>query len=53
MAMNMLRKKSSKDKKQQEQMIIDLEREMHEAARVLDFERAATLRDIILELKSQ
>lgn len=53
MAMKMLRKKSSKDKDKQEQMIKDLQREMHEAARVLDFERAATLRDIILELKSQ
>lgn len=52
MAMKMLRKKSSKDKDKQEQMIKDLQREMHEAARVLDFERAATLRDIILELKS-
>ncbi len=52
MAMKMLRKKSSKDKDKQEQIINDLQREMHEAARVLDFERAATLRDIILELKS-
>jgi excinuclease ABC subunit B len=38
---------------QQQQMIKDLEKEMHDAARVLDFERAAMLRDIILELKSQ
>ncbi|HLV49582.1 MAG TPA: helicase-related protein, partial [Erysipelothrix sp.] len=53
MAMNMLKKKTSKDKKQHDQIIMDLEKEMHEAARVLDFERAATLRDIILELKSQ
>ena len=32
--------------------IKDLEREMYEAAKVLDFERAAKLRDIILELKA-
>ena len=31
---------------------MDLEKEMHDAARVLDFEKAATLRDIIMELKA-
>ena len=53
MAMNMLKKKTKKDKRALDMTIKDLEREMHEAARVLDFERAATLRDIIMELKSQ
>ncbi len=53
MAMKMLQKKTKTNKDQQGQIIIDLEKEMHEAARVLDFERAAMLRDIILELKSQ
>ena len=32
--------------------IKDLEKEMYEAAKMLDFERAAKLRDIILELKA-
>ncbi len=46
--------KSSKvSKKQKELMIKDLEKEMREAAKTLDFERAAQLRDIILELKSE
>ena len=41
------------NKKQKEQMIKELEKEMKDAAKVLDFERAAQLRDIILELKSE
>ncbi len=53
MAMAMLKKKTRKDTRALDAMLSDLEKEMHEAARVLDFERAATLRDIILELKSQ
>ena len=32
--------------------IKNLEKEMREAAKVLDFERAAELRDIIFELKA-
>jgi excinuclease ABC subunit B len=32
---------------------MSLEVEMHDAAKVLDFERAAELRDVILELKSE
>lgn len=51
MAMKMLRKKTKTNSNQKEQMIADLEKEMHDAARVLDFEKAATLRDIIIELK--
>ena len=53
MAMSLLRKKTKTSKKAKEQLIIQLEKEMHEAARVLDFERAAQLRDIILETKSE
>lgn len=46
--------KSSKiNKKQKEMMIKDLEKEMKEAAKQLDFERAAELRDIIIELKGE
>ncbi|XMB85705.1 excinuclease ABC subunit UvrB [Mycoplasmatota bacterium WC44] len=38
-------------KKQMEKMINDLDKEMRKAARNLEFERAATLRDLIVELK--
>jgi len=31
----------------------NLEKEMKEAARVLDFERAAELRDMLMELRSE
>jgi excinuclease ABC subunit B len=40
-------------KKEREKLIADLEKEMKEAAKVLDFERAAQLRDIIFELKAE
>ncbi|HRL52587.1 MAG TPA: helicase-related protein, partial [Enterococcus aquimarinus] len=45
--------KSYKDltKQEKEQLIVKLEQEMREAAKVLDFETAATLRDTILERK--
>ncbi|MBP3400079.1 MAG: UvrB/UvrC motif-containing protein, partial [Erysipelotrichaceae bacterium] len=39
--------------KEREVLIQNLEKEMREAARVLDFERAAELRDMVLELKAQ
>ena len=34
-------------------MLKNIEQEMKEAARTLDFERAAQLRDILLELKAE
>jgi excinuclease ABC subunit B len=40
-------------KKEKEHVIANLEKEMREAAKVLDFEVAATLRDTILELKAK
>ncbi len=40
-------------KKQKKQMILALEKEMREAAKILDFERAMELRDAIFELKSE
>lgn len=40
-------------KKSIEELIASLTKEMKEAARNLDFEQAATLRDMILELKSE
>ena len=46
-------KKKKMGKKDKETMILNLEKEMKEAARVLDFERAAQLRDILFELKSE
>lgn len=39
-------------KKEKEDVIMKLEHEMREAAKSLDFERAATLRDTVLELKA-
>lgn len=40
-------------KKEKEKLIQNLEKEMKEAARVLDFERAAELRDMLMELRSE
>ena len=40
-------------KKEKERLIATLEKQMREAARKLDFEEAATLRDAILELKAE
>lgn len=40
-------------KKAKEEIIASLEKEMKQAAKELDFEQAANLRDIILELKSE
>ena len=36
-----------------QKLIASLEKEMKEAARVLNFEKAAELRDIILEIKAE
>lgn len=44
--------KAKKTRKQIELEIRNLEKQMHTAARELDFEKAAELRDIILELKA-
>lgn len=46
-------KKKKVTKKQKEQMIENITKEMKEAARTLDFERAAQLRDILFELKGE
>jgi excinuclease ABC subunit B len=53
MAANLLKKKAKVSKSELEKLIASLEVEMHDAAKVLDFERAAELRDVILELKSE
>lgn len=44
---------SKMNKKEKEQMIENMEEEMKQAARDLNFEKAAELRDIILDLKSE
>ncbi|WP_026583511.1 excinuclease ABC subunit UvrB [Bacillus sp. J33] len=41
------------NKKEREKLIGDMEKEMKEAAKALNFERAAELRDLILELKAE
>ncbi|MBR3168100.1 MAG: excinuclease ABC subunit UvrB [Erysipelotrichaceae bacterium] len=46
-------KKKVKTKKDTESLIASLEKEMKQAAKSLDFEKAAELRDIIFELKSE
>ena len=48
---NKTKKPSAMNKKEREKLIIDLEKQMKSAAKKLDFERAADLRDVILELK--
>ncbi|CAH0344810.1 excinuclease ABC subunit UvrB [Bacillus sp. CECT 9360] len=40
-------------KKEREKMIASMEKEMKQAAKALDFERAAELRDLLLELKAE
>ena len=52
MAMKYMSKKLRKNAREQEELIKRLEKEMREAARILDFERAAELRDMIMELKA-
>lgn len=42
-----------RSKKEQQEIIAKIEKEMKEAAKALDFERAMELRDILLELKSE
>ena len=45
-------KKAKITKKDKEKLLVNLEKEMKEAAKVLDFERAAELRDILIELRN-
>ena len=52
MATRFMKKKGKGNKQERLVLIENLEKEMKNAARVLDFERAAELRDIILELKA-
>ncbi|MBR5048545.1 MAG: UvrB/UvrC motif-containing protein, partial [Erysipelotrichaceae bacterium] len=52
MALKYMSRKMKKSGTQQQELLARLEKEMREAARILDFERAAELRDMILEIKS-
>lgn len=47
-----MKKKNKMAKKDKTKMLENIEKEMKEAARVLDFERAAQLRDILIELRN-
>lgn len=53
MAKKYREKRQKLSKKDYTKLIENLENEMKEAARVLDFERAAELRDMVFELKSE
>jgi excinuclease ABC subunit B len=53
MAAKYIKKKQKMSKKDKASLIADMEAEMREAAGSLDFERAAQLRDMIFELKSE
>ena len=53
MAARYLKKKTKVSKKDRKELIETLEKQMREAARTLDFERAAELRDMVFELKSE
>lgn len=52
-ASTLLTKGKKADKKAKKVLLSDLEKQMKEAAKVLDFERAMELRDIIMELKGE
>lgn len=52
-ASSLLQKGKKAPQKAKKKLIEDLEKEMKEAAKVLDFERAMELRDIIMELKGE
>lgn len=43
---------SAMNKKERQEAIKKLQKQMHEAAELLDFELAAQIRDMVLELKS-
>lgn len=45
--------KAKLSKQEREKLIMNVEKEMKEAAKALDFERAAELRDLLLELKAE
>lgn len=52
-ATKLVQKGKKVDKKAKKMLIEDLEKQMKDAAKVLDFEKAMELRDIIMELKGE
>ena len=48
-----MNKKHKVSKKDKEKLMANIEKEMREAAKVLDFERAAELRDILIEMRGE
>lgn len=53
MASTYLKKRNKLNKKDKVKLLESLEKEMREAAKALDFERAAELRDMLIELRSE
>lgn len=53
MSANYLKKKSKMSKKEKDKLLASLEKEMKQAAKELDFERAAELRDMLIELRNE
>lgn len=53
MSATYLKKKNKMPKKEKEKLLASLEKEMKQAAKDLDFERAAELRDMLIELRSE
>ena len=53
MTANYLKKKNKMSKKDKEKLLSQLEKEMKQAAKALDFERAAELRDMLIELRNE
>ena len=48
-----LKKKNKMSKKEKDKLLSQLEKEMKQAAKALDFERAAELRDMLIELRNE
>ena len=48
-----LKKKNKLGKKDKAKLLENLEKEMKQAAKELDFERAAQLRDMLIELRAE
>ena len=53
MTANYLKKKNKMSKKEKDKLLSQLEKEMKQAAKALDFERAAELRDMLIELRNE
>lgn len=52
-ASSLLKKGKKADKQNKQQILVEIEKQMKDAAKVLDFERAMELRDIMMELQGE